>query len=245
MQIITTAAIKGGTGKTTTCAAIAQAARISGKRVLAIDLDPQSNLTLFLGADPGRPGSYQLLTGTPTAETIQETAQGIDTISGSADLSTIKTGTGSAKRLQKALEQVRESYDIIVIDTPPTMGELTFNALQASTGLIIPLETDGTSIQGLFQIVDIAEQMKRSNPGLKITGVAVTRYDGRPNINRQLKDMIAEQGQKAGAPLLTAIRAGISIREAQAQQVSLYEYAPTSKPAADYMELFNLISERR
>lgn len=245
MQIITAAVIKGGTGKTTTCAALAQAAAADKKRVLAIDLDPQANLTAFLAADQNQPGSYQLLHGAPAADLIQHTRQGLDVIAASPDLATERTGPASAKRLQAAIEPIRAGYDLIVIDTPPQMGELTFNALQAATGLIIPLETDNSSLQGLFQICDIAAQLQHSNPDLSIIGTILTRYDQRPNINKYLRSAIAERGEELGAPLIATIRPGIAIREAQALAESLYSYAPKSKPAADYMDLYKRITAKR
>lgn len=243
MKIITTAVIKGGTGKTTTAAALAQAAAQEGKRVLVIDLDPQANLSFFIGADQNAPGSYQLLHGADATQLIQETDQGIQAIAASPDLATEKTTPGSAKRLQEAIEPLKKRFDICFIDTPPQMGELTFNALQASTGLIIPLETDNSSLQGLYQITDIAHQMQRSNPALSIIGVILTRYDARPKLNRYLQEVIAERGQEIGAPFLMGIRAGIAIREAQAMQQSLYKYAPRSKPAQDYKKLYEMIRE--
>ena len=243
MQIITVAVIKGGTGKTTTAAALAQAAAKAGKRVLAIDLDPQANLTFFLGADQNSGGSYQLLQGADPAQLIQGTAQGISVISGSPDLATERTKPGSAKRLQDALQAVRKDFDFIFVDTPPQMGELTFNALQAATGLIIPLETDNSSLQGLYQIADIAHQMQNTNPGLRIFGAILTRYDSRPKLNRYLSDIISEKGQEIGAPLIMGIRPGIAIREAQALQLSIYDYAPNSNPAQDYKKLFEVIQE--
>ncbi len=243
MQIITTAVIKGGTGKTTTAAALSQAAVAAGKRVLAIDLDPQANLSFFLGADQNAPGSYQLLHEAAPAQLIQRTAQGIDVITGSPDLATEKTTPASAKRLQAAIEPLKKDYDFIFIDTPPQMGELTFNALQASTGLIIPLETDNSSLQGLYQITDIAHQMQRSNPALRIIGTILTRYDARPKLNRYIQSVIAEQGAEIGAPFLMGIRPGIAIREAQAMQQSIYKYAPKSKPAQDYKKLYEILQE--
>lgn len=245
MQIITTAVIKGGTGKTTTAAALAQAAANAGKKVLVIDLDPQANLTYFVGADQNAPGSYELLHGEAAANLLQETEQGIFAISASPDLATEKTTPGSAKRLDAALTPIKKNFDFIFIDTPPQMGELTYNALQASTGIIIPLETDPSSLQGLYQITDIAHQMQRSNPGLTIKGVVLTRFDGRPKINRFLQQTIAEKGEEIGATFLTAIRNGVAIREAQALQISLYEYAPKSNAAQDYKRLYELITEKK
>lgn len=244
MQIITTAIIKGGTGKTTTAAALAQAAAADRKKVLVIDLDPQANLSFFIGADPNGPGSYELLTGADPGELIQHTEQGIDAIPASADLATLKTSTGSAKRLSAALEPIKGSYDFIFIDTPPQIGELTYNAMQASTGLLIPLESDNSSLQGLYQIADIAARLQQSNPALQILGTILTRYDSRPKLNRYLQEVIAEKGKEAGAPYLGAIRAGVAIREAQAMQLSLFNYAPRSKPAEDYRALYKAIKKK-
>lgn len=243
MQIITAAVIKGGTGKTTTAAALAQAAVKAGKRVLAIDLDPQANLTFTIGADQNAPGGYQLLHDSPAQDLIQETEQGIDAIAASPDLAAEKTTPGSAKRLQRAIDPVKDNYDLIVIDTPPQMGELTFNALQAATGLLIPLEADAFSLQGLYNITDIAHQMQRSNPELSIIGVVLTHYDARPKFNRYIQSVIAEKGDEVGAPYLMAIRTGIAVSEAQAMQQSLFDYAPKSKPAQDYMELYRMVME--
>lgn len=241
MQVITVAVIKGGTGKTTTAAALAQAAAQDGKRTLAIDLDPQANLTFALGADQNKPGAYELITGADPAQLIQHTAQGIDTISASPDLATLTTRAGSAKRLQKALEPLKNSYDLIFIDTPPQMGEPTYNALQASTGLLIPLESDSNSLQGLYQIADIASQMQSSNPALSLKGVLLTRYDNRPKLNRYLRDTISTTAAALNAPYLGEIRHGIAAREAAAMQQSLYEYAPHSKPAQDYKKIYEKI----
>lgn len=243
MKIVTVAVIKGGTGKTTTAAALAQAGASAGKRVLAVDMDPQANLTHFLGADQNKPGCYDLLHGTAPAESIQHTEQGVDCIAGAPDLATEKPEQSSARRLAEALQPLKRKYDLIMIDTPPQMGELTFNALFAATNLVIPLETDQSSLQGLYQIVDIAHQIQRNNPSLKVSGIVLTRYDARPNLNRYLRDVIAEKGEEIGAPFLIGIRPGIAIREAQAMQESLYEYAPNSNPAQDYKTLYQMIME--
>lgn len=245
MQIIAVAATKGGTGKTTTAAALAQAATAAGKRVLAVDLDPQANFTLAIGADLDAPGSFELLHDADPLTLIQKTAQRIDVIAARPDLATERTKTASAFRLRDALEPIKKRYDFIFIDTPPQAGELPFNALQAATGLIIPLEADFYSLQGLYQLAEIVQQMQRTNQGLRVLGTILTRFDARPKINRHLQGMIADQGAEIGIPYLLAIRPGVAIREAQALQVSLYDYAPRSKPAQDYMTLFEKIRKRK
>lgn len=241
MKIITLAIIKGGGGKSTTATALSQAAAAAGKKVLCIDLDPQANSTLFIGADQNKAGSYQLLHGADPEQITQHTEQGIDVIAGSPDLAAETTRPGSAKRLQRAIQGLE--YDYVFIDTPPQMGELTFNALQAATGLLIPLETDNSNLQGLYQIVDIAQQIRRSNPALHILGTVICKYEKAANVNRFMRDTIAAKGQELGAPLLMEIRKAAAVREAQMMQESLFSYAPRSNPAHDYKKLFEIIRE--
>lgn len=244
MRIITAAIIKGGTGKTTTCAALAQIAAADNKKVLAIDLDPQASFTTAIDGDPNRPGSYELLTAPETENIIQATSQGIYCIAGCSDLSAIHTKPGSGKRLRDALEPIKKYFDLIIIDTPPTMGELQNNALQAATDLIIPLEADPDSLQGLYRIADIAKHIQQSNPALNIAGIVITRYDARPKINRYYLEVVTQKAQEVNIPFLAAIRQGIAVKEARATRESLYDYAPNSKPAQDYLDLYReLIGE--
>ena len=243
MQIITIANQKGGTAKTTTAAAIAQAGAAHGQKVLAVDLDPQGNLSMILKADARGKGSYELLEGEPARRLIQTTAQNIDTIPASRNLATISTATGSAQRLQRALQPVKGIYDLIIIDTPPTAGELQYNALQASTGLVIPLQADIFGLQGLYQIADTAHKIQRSNTGLQILGFVLTRYSNRSTIAKSMQAKITEQAAARGIACLAEIREGVAIREAAALQQSLFDYAPKSKPAQDYMQLYEKIME--
>ena len=241
MEIIAVAIQKGGTGKTTTAAALVQAAAHKGRSCLAIDLDPQGNLSYTLAADTGKPGSFDLLEGTPPAALIQHKA-GFDIIPASWNLSTVTSGKGSARRLQRAIAPIKGKYDLIIIDTPPTAGELQYNALQAATGLIIPLQADVYNLQSLYQITDAARQIQRTNPALQIKGFVLTQYDRRSTIARQMQETIQQQAEAMGVPYLGAIRAAVAVKEAEALQRSLFEYAPKSKPAADYMEIYNAIT---
>lgn len=243
MQIITAALQKGGTGKTTTVAALAQAAAIRGKKVLAIDLDPQGNLSFALGAAAG--GSFDLLQGAEPKEVIQRTGQGIDVIAASWNLATITSGKGSARRLQAAIKPLRRKYNLIVIDTPATAGELQYNALQAATGLLLPLMADTYNIQSLYQITDTAQQIRKSNPELKILGYILTMYDQRSTIARQMGQALEQAAQQLNIPYLGAIRAAVAVKEAAALQKSLFEYAPKSKPATDYMAIYDKITKGR
>lgn len=240
-MIITVAIQKGGTGKTTTAAILAQAAAAKGRKVLAIDLDPQANLTFALGATAGNPGSRGLLDGIQVDSLIQATAQHIDVIPAAWDLATVTTGKGSARRLQAALEPIKGKYDCIIIDTPPTAGELQYNALQAADGLIIPLQADIYNAQSLYQITDTANAIRKTNPRLQILGIVFTQHNSRSTIARQMADAIRSNADALGVPYLGEIRQAVVVKEAAALQQSLYQYAPKSKPAADYMAVLERI----
>ena len=235
MQIITIAVNKGGTGKTTTAAALAHAAAHRKRKVLAIDLDPQANLTYTLGASSKVPGSYELLTGQETA--LQHIAPGLDAIAASLKLADLTTAPGSAKRLEQAINPVKGKYDLIIIDTPTKTGELLYNALQASTGLIIPLQASAYCLQSLYQTADLAAVIRKSNPQLKVLGFILTQHSARSLIARQMEQTITEKAAAVGIPYIGAIRKAVAVEEATALQKSIFDYAPKSNPAQDYLSL--------
>lgn len=240
MEVLTVGINKGGTAKTTTAAAMAQAATARGMRALAIDLDPQGSLTLALAGDPGRPGSFELMQGAAAADLIQASQTGPDIIPASMNLAAVTSFRGSARRLQAALEEIRADYDLIIIDTPHTAGELQYNAMQASTGLLIPAAADVYSLQGLYQIMETAERIRRSNPELTIKGFIITEYDGRSNIAKTARDaLIKNAGPEV--PYLGTVRKAAAVQEAAGFRVSLFKHAPKSTAARDYMAIFDKI----
>ena len=243
MAVFAIAIQRGGTAKTTTALALTQAAAAEGRRVLAIDLDPQGNFSFSMAADMNRRSSFDLLMGKTIAATdIQRTPCGAYMIPASWNLSTVTTARGSANRLRRALEPLHSRFDLIIIDTPPTAGELQYNALQAATGLIIPLQADIFGLHGLYQIADTAAQFQNSNPDLSITGIVITKHNARSTVSKQMQQNIIDAAAGMNIPYLGAIREGVAIREAQTMQQSLFEYAPKSKPAADYMNLYHTIT---
>lgn len=242
MRVITISNQRGGIGKSTTAAALAQAACYKGLKCLVIDLDPQGHVSFFTGADTNAAGAFDLLEGQPAAEVIQETAAGLDVIPANWSLLTVTTGAGSARRLRKALEPIKEKYDLIIIDTPATAGELQNNALMASTDLIIPLQADVTGTKSLYLITDAAKQIQRANPDLQITGYLLTCSGERSTLARQMAEQIQQRAAAINVPCLGAIRKAVAIREAQAMQQSLFDYAPKSKPAEDYLALLEKLT---
>ncbi len=228
---------KGGAGKTTTAAALATGAARAGKKVLAIDLDPQSNLTYIAGGQAG-PGSYDLVTGRAAAESvIQHTAQ-CDLIPGSLELAgadSTLTGRQRIHGLQDALQPVAARYDIIVIDTPPTLGTLLINALTAANKAVIPLRADILSLNGLYLLAQTIERTRQEYGGAEIAGILITQYRTRPLLSRDIAKTIRQQAAARQIPVFkTLIRDGIAIQEAQTMRRSIYDYAPHSKPAQDY-----------
>lgn len=247
MQIITVAIQKGGVAKTTTAAVLAQAAAYRGKRVLAIDLEPQGNLSQALAVRAGDPvaNSYNLIMRTQPAErTIVKSGQGMDVIPAGRELSTVTSGRGSARRLQQALAPLEGKYDLVFIDTPAA-GELQYNALQASTGVIIPVEPASFNIQSLYMITDVIGLLQRSNPALSLKGILVTKYDrrDRSTLTKLTLQAIQQQAAEMAIPYLGEIRYAIAVQEATSTMQSLYTIAPKSTAAQDYLRVFDTITE--
>ena len=146
------------------------------------------------------------------------------------------TQPGREYLLKEILEPVKDNYDFIVIDTPPTLGILTINALTTSNDVIIPMGADIYSLQGLGQLYNTIENVKKyCNKDLTIKGLLLTKYNARTVLSKDLKDTIESKAQEINSKLFkTVIREGIAIKEAQTLQDNIFSTAPTSKPAADY-----------
>lgn len=236
---------KGGQGKTTTAQAIATGAAQIGRKSLAIDLDPQGNLTFSMGGNGADVGAYELITGKTTpGQTIQHTQQG-DIITASSSLAladTTFTGDTRTNALKTALKPIKSKYDVITIDCPPTLNTLLINALTAADMVIIPLTADMYSLQGLYQLKQSIQAAQRGNTGLKIGGVLFVKHSIRTILARDLTDVIKDKCRELDIPVYkTTIREGVAIREAQTQRESIFDYAPKSKPAKDYMQLIREI----
>lgn len=241
-MIIAVANQKGGVAKTATAQAIATGTAKTGRRSLAIDADPQSNLSYSMGGNSADMGLYELMTGAATpGQIIQHTAQG-DLITASSRLALPFTGKDPGKLLTKALRPIKSKYDVITIDCPPALNILLANALIAADVVIIPLTADMYALQGLYQLKQSIQDAQKINPGLKIGGVVFTRHNTRTILARDLTDVITDKCRELDIPTYkTTIREAVAVREAQTQRMSLFDYAPRAKVTADYKQLIKEI----
>lgn len=231
---------KGGQAKSTTAQAIATGATQIGRKSLAIDLDPQGNLTFSMGGNGADVGVYEFMTGQTTpGQTIQRTRQG-DIITASKSLALADTsfiGKNRSTALAKALWPIRNKYDVITIDCPPTLNILLVNALMAADVIIIPITADMYALQGLYLLQESIQAAQKVNTGLKIGGVLFTKHNTRTVLARELTAVIKEKCAKLNIPVYnTVIRESVAIREAQTQRQNIFEYSPNSNPAKDYQK---------
>ena len=236
---------KGGVGKTATAQAIATGAARIGRKSLAIDLDPQSNLTFSMGGNSADNDTFDFMAGLyAPGQIIQKTAQG-DIIAASNRLAaadSVFTGDDRSTMLAAALKPIKKKYDVITIDCPPALNILLVNALMAADKVIIPITADMYALQGLYQLKQSIEAAQKSNQGLTIGGAVFTRHSTRTILARDLTDVIKDTCRTLDIPVYkTTIREGIAIREAQTQRMSIFDYAPRSNPAKDYMQLIEEI----
>lgn len=248
MKIISIVNQKGGVGKSTTAAALVTGLKRKGKKVLAIDLDAQGNLSNTFIADMEKPTSFGVLLRENKAKAaIQQTEQG-DIIPSSKNMiaaDMVLVDTGKEYLLKEAIEPIKKNYDYIVIDTPPVLGILTINALTASDAIIIPIQADLYSLQGIGLIIDTIKQVKKyTNPKLKIEGILLTRFTTRNTLSKEVLELTAEIAEKLNTKLFTStIREAVSIKEAQFKRQDIYSYAPKSKVAEDYSSLVDELLE--
>jgi chromosome partitioning protein len=235
---------KGGVAKTTTALSLTSGLLLKGHSVLLVDADPQANTSLTMSNDAYPTGLYECLCGKSTVmETTYHTQQGdilpSTILLAAADMEF--TGVGREWLLDSVLKPVKDKYDFIIIDTPPTLGILSVNALTACNDVIIPMHTDIYSLQGLSQLCDTINKVKQfCNHNITIAGILITRYNGRAIINREFRESIAEKVSEINASLYnTIIRESIAVKEAQTSKISLFEYAPQSNPALDYMQFID------
>ncbi len=245
---------KGGVGKTTTTANLGAALANNGLRVLLIDLDPQGHLTLHFGAElrDGQPSVYDVLTAaTPVGDVLVKVRDRVTLIPADIDLAGAEVElisvTGREVILREALDPIEQDYDIMLIDSPPSLGVLTINALVASTEVLIPLQAHFFALQGLSKLLDTVTLVRqRINPQLHVGGVVLCMYESATRLAGEVVDDLvkfleASRGTTSAwadaRVYQTTIRRNIKLAESCSFGQTVFDYAPRSHGAIDYARL--------
>src|SRR5213075_1530595 len=240
-RVISFANQKGGVAKTTTTLNLGVAFAEQGLKVLLVDLDPQGNLTMSQGMNPDaieRSMFDVLVHRLPVQEVIHHAE--VDLAVSSIDLAgaelALSSMIGRERALEKALAPVKENYDFVLIDTPPSLGILTVNALVASDGVIVPVQCEYLSLRGLVQLENTLSMIRENlNPNVEIQGILPTMFDSRTLHSREVVEILQENFGELVFD--TKIRKTVRYAEAPVKGTSVLKYDPSGSAAAAYRDL--------
>jgi chromosome partitioning protein len=238
--VIAIANQKGGVAKTTTTGALAAGLQKRGFKVLAVDLDPQGNLSDSVGAEMYElPTIYDLLKRESTPEQVIQHLVPFDIIPANIMLAGAEqefSQTGKEHRLKEMLLAVADDYDYIIIDTPPALGVLTINAFTFADEVIIPTTAGIFAANGIKQLHNTIKNVRKyCNQKVQIAGILLTKYNPRSTINKDLKELTEQLGVYIEAPIYTTyIRSSVVVEEAQANKSDLFTYRSCSTVSDDY-----------
>jgi chromosome partitioning protein len=239
--VIALANQKGGVAKTTTTLNLGVAFSEQGFRVLLVDLDPQGNLTMSQGLNPDtiQQSMFDVLVHRLPMEQVIERRE-VDIAVSSIDLAgadmALSSQIGRERALEKALSHIKDRYDFVLIDTPPSLGLLTINAFVASTGVIVPVQTEYLSLRGLVQLENTLTMVRENlNPKVEIIGIVPTMYDKRITHSREADEILRENF--GDLVYSTRIRKTVRFAEAPVKGQSVLAYEPNGDAAGLYRDL--------
>jgi chromosome partitioning protein len=250
-MIIVIANQKGGVGKTTTAINLSAACALKGKRVLLIDLDPQGNSSLsFIESGEINGSVFELLTEIeqPWSNFIHKTkVNKLDIVPSKINLAKLEAKLvgdfDAIFRLRDRIEAIRKDYDLILFDTPPTLGIITVNALVAASHILIPIQSSYFALEGTDDLLETIEKVRsRPNPELNLLGVLVTLFDKRTALSKDVEAHIRKVfGAKAFKTIITR---SVRLEESPAHKETIFTYAPNSSGANEYLKLSEEVLKR-
>lgn len=245
-QVITFSNHKGGVGKTTSTVNVGVALSQLGQKVLLIDLDPQANLTQSFGITKADSNIYEALIGRYELRWTSVN-ENLDVVPSTLDLSgaeiELSGEPGREFILRELIEPIRDKYDYILLDTPPSLGLLTINGLAAANAVYIPLQAEYLALQGLTKLTTVIRKIQRRlNRKLELGGVFLTQYDSRKILNREVAQTVADFFKDK--VFKTKIRDNVALAEAPSLGKDIFNYSKKSNGAKDYMSLSKEIIAR-
>lgn len=242
---------KGGVGKSTTAVNLSAALAEKGYKVLVVDFDPQGNATSGLGVDKSsiEQSVYDAILNDVTASeaVLETTSNKVSILPSTIQLAGAEVELVSAMaremRLKEALQPIKDDYDFIFIDCPPSLGILTINALTASDSILVPIQCEFYALEGVSKLLESMKMVKaRLNPNLDIFGILMTMYDSRTSLSKQVADEVKNYfGDKM---FKTLIPRNVRLSEAPSYGMSIIEYDKSSKGAEAYRELAKEVAKR-
>ena len=237
--IISVANQKGGVSKSTTAQALVTGLADKGYKSLGIDFDPQGSVSFSTAINSDKPTIYEVLKGETSIDEAIQHIDNFDILPSNILLSGVEvefTKTGREYLLKEVLQNIKDNYDFIIIDCPPSLSLLTINAFTTADLILIPMIADVFSIQGITQLNDTIMQVKKyCNSKLDIVGILLTKFNKRQNLSMGVKNTIEELAEKLDTKIFkTFIRESVAIREAQIQQKNLLSYDIKSNATIDY-----------